>query len=65
MAFLDYLPRLKRGLGIASGAYFLNDFPITMFVPYLILYQWTKFQCHTLFLSRYQKNVLLSSYLDS
>ena len=35
-------------------------------VPYLILYQWTKFQCHTLLLSQYIKqNVLLSSYLDS
>ena len=33
---------------------------------YLILYQWTEFQCHTLFLSQDIKyNVLLSSYLDS
>ena len=34
-------------------------------VPYLILYQQTKFQCHTLFLSQdIKQNVLLSSYLD-
>ena len=35
-------------------------------VPYLILYQWTKFQCHTLFLSQnIKQNVFLSSHLDS
>ena len=35
-------------------------------VPYLILYQWTKFQCHTLFLSQnIKQNVLSSSYLSS
>ena len=35
-------------------------------VPYLILYQWTKFQCHTFFPSQdIKQNVLLSSYLDS
>ena len=34
-------------------------------VPYLILYQWTKFQCHTLFLSQDIKQNVLSSYLDS
>ena len=35
-------------------------------VPYLILYQWTKFQCHTFFLSHdIKQNMLLSSYLDS
>ena len=33
---------------------------------YLIIYQWTKFQCHTQFLSQdINQNVLLSSYLDS
>ena len=32
MAFLGYLPKLKRGLGIASGANFLQDFPIKMFL---------------------------------
>ena len=35
-------------------------------VPYIILYQWTKFQSHTLFPSQdIKQNVLLSSYLDS
>ena len=35
-------------------------------VPYLILYQWTKFQCHSFFPSQdIKQNVLLSSYLDS
>ena len=34
-------------------------------VPYLILHQWTKFQCHTSFPSQVIKqNMLLSSYLD-
>ena len=32
MAFLGYLPKLKRGLGIASGAHPLHDFPIKMFL---------------------------------
>ena len=35
-------------------------------VPYLILYQWPKFQCHTFFPSQdIKQNVLLSSYLNS
>ena len=34
-------------------------------VLFLILYQWTEFQFHTLFLSEdIKQNVLLSSYLD-
>ena len=34
-------------------------------VPYLILYQCTKFQCHNLLLSQdIKQNVLLNSYLD-
>ena len=58
MAALLYLAKLKIGLGLASGAHF--------HVPYLIFYQWTKFQCHNLFLSQdIKENVLLSSYLDS
>ena len=44
MAVLGYLPTLKRGLEQAFDAHFLHDFSIKMF---LILYQWTKFQCHT------------------
>ena len=65
MAVLFYLPRLKRSLGLAFGANFLHDF-FHKNVPYLILYQWTKFQCHTFFPSQdIKQNVLLSSYLGS
>ena len=65
MVVLGYLAKLKRGLMQAFGAHFLHDFSVKFF-PYLILYQWTKFQCHTLFLFRdIKQNVLLSSYLDS
>ena len=51
MAVLGYLAKLERGLALAFRAYFLDDFSIKI-IPYLILYQWTKFQCHTLFLSK-------------
>ena len=35
-------------------------------VPYLIVYQWTTFQCHAFFSSHnIKENVLLSFYLDS
>ena len=65
MAVLDYLAKVKMGLGLAFGAHFLHGF-FHKNVPYLILYQWTKFQCHTLFLYQdIKQNVLLSSYLDS
>ena len=30
MAVLGYLPKLKRGLGLAFGAHFVHDFPIKM-----------------------------------
>ena len=61
IAVLGYIAKLKMGMGLALGAHFLHKN-----VPYLILYQWTKFQCHTLFLSQdIKQNVLLSSYLDS
>ena len=33
---------------LTSGAHFLHDFP-KKDVPYLMLYQWTKFHCHTFF----------------
>ena len=64
MSVLSYLAKLKRGLGLTFGAYFLHDF-FHKNVPYLILYQWPKFQCDTLFLSQdIKKNMSLSSYLD-
>ena len=31
IAVLGYLPKLKRGLGLAFGAHFLHDFSIKMF----------------------------------
>ena len=63
MAVLGYLPKLKRSLGLALvhslSMVFRN-------VSYLILYLWTKFQCHTFFSSQgIKENVLLSCYLDS
>ena len=66
MAVLVYLAKLKRGLGLTFGAHFLYDFSIEINAPYLILYQWAKFQCHILLLSQdIKQNVLLTSYLDS
>ena len=60
---MGYLPKLKRGLGLAFGADFPHDFPKKN-VPYFILYLWTKFQCHTFFPSQDIKhNVLLGSNL--
>ena len=35
MAVLGYLPKFKKGLGLAPGAHFLYDFSLKMF---LILY---------------------------
>ena len=64
MAVLGYLSKLRMGLGLAFGAHFLHDFSINLL--YLILHQWTKFQCHTFFPSQdIKQNVLLSSYLGS
>ena len=65
MAVLGYLAKLEKGLGLSFQAHFLHDFPIKN-VPYLILYQLTKFQRHTLFLSQdIKQNLLSSSYLSS
>ena len=59
------ISKIKKG----SSVRFWCTFPAWLFhknVPYLILYQWTNFQCHTLFLSQdIKQNLLLSSYLDS
>ena len=65
MSALGYLTKLKRGIGLTLGVHFLHDF-FHQNILYLILYQWTKFQCHTLFLSQdIKQNVLLSPCLDS
>ena len=64
MSVLGYLTKLKRGIGLTLGVHFLHDF-FHQNILYLILYQWTKFQCHTLFLSQdIKQNVLLSPYLN-
>ena len=56
--------KIKNG----SGANFWCTFSAWFFhkhVLYLILYQWKKFQCDTLFLSQdIKQNKLLISYLD-
>ena len=57
--------KIKKG----SGASFWCIFSAWFFhknVPYLIHYQWTKFQCHILFPTQdIKQTVLLRSYLDS
>ena len=50
MAVLGYLTKSKRSLGLALLQIFCMIFHKN--VLYLICYQWTKFQCHTLFLSQ-------------
>ena len=65
MAVLGYSAKLEKGLGLAFGPHFLHGFFRENFL-YLILYQWTEFQCHNLFLSQnIKQKVLLSPYLDS
>ena len=57
--------KTKKGSGtrfwcIFSARFFHKD------VSYLILYLWTKFQCHAFFTSQdIKQKVLLSSYLDN
>ena len=49
MAVLGYLSKLKWGLGLAFDSIFCG---IHSEKCSIFLYQWTKFQCHTLFLSQ-------------
>ena len=64
MAVLSYLPKLKGGLRLTFGAHFVHDF-LHKNVPYLILSQMARFQCHAFFPSQdIKQNVLLNSYLD-
>ena len=64
-SFFGLFTKIKKGPGtgfwcIISAWFFHKN------VPYLILYQLRKFQCHILFPSRDIKQiVLLSSYLDN
>ena len=55
--------KIKKGSGASFWCIFIEWF-FHKSVSYLILYEWTKFQCHTLFVSQDIKQVvLLSSYL--
>ena len=55
--------KIKKGSGASFWCIFIEWF-FHKSVSCLILYEWTKFQCHTLFLSQDIKQVvLLSSYL--
>ena len=55
--------KIKKGSGASFWSIFIEWF-FHKSVSYLILYEWTKFQCHTLFVSQDIKQVvLLSSYL--
>ena len=63
MAVLGYLPKLKRGLGLAFRAHFQYYFSIKMFLKTLAI---DKVQCYIVFPSQnIKQNVLLSSYLDN
>ena len=57
--------KIKKG----SGSSFWSTCSAWLFhknIPYLILYQWKKSECHTFFSSLdIKQNMLLSSYLDS
>ena len=53
MTVLGYLPKLKRDLGLAFGAYFGAYF------LYLILYQWTVSMSDLFFFSRYQTKCVI------
>ena len=64
MPVLGYLPKLIRGLELAFGAHFLHGF-FHANAPCLILYQFTKFQCHIFFPSQDIKQNLLRFYLDN
>ena len=67
MTVLGYLAKLEKGLELPFEAHFLHDFSIKMFLIFVeLLYQWTKFQSHTLFLSQdIKQTVLLTFYLGS
>ena len=56
--------KIKKGSGTSFWCTFFAWF-FHRNVTYFILYQWTKFQCHTFFPSQDIKPNVLSSYLDS
>ena len=64
MVVLDYLAKLKRGLGLAFGAHFLHDFSIKIFLIQFSI-NGQSFNFTPYFFLKISNNVLLSSYLDS
>ena len=65
MAVFVLFTKIKKWSGTSFSYTFSALFSYKN-VLYLILYQWTKFQCHTFFPSQdIKQNVLLSPYLDS
>ena len=64
MAFLDYLPKLKRGLGIASGPHFQHDFPKNISLVNTLSVDKVSMACLFFFI-RYQIKCVIFSYLDS
>ena len=58
MAVLGHLPKLKRGLGLASGAHFLHDFSLQMF-PYNTLSIEQVSMSYVLSFSRYQTKCVI------
>ena len=66
MVVLGYSLKLKMGLGQALGQVNIFSMVFHKNPPHSILYQLTKFLCHTLFSSQdIKQNVLLSFYLDN
>ena len=62
LAVWCYLLKLKRGVGLVFSACFVHTFPYN--VPYLILYQLTKFQYQSHFLSQdIKQDVFLNSFI--
>ena len=63
-AVLGYLPKLKKGLGLAFGIHFLHDSSIIMFfVEYSI--NWQSFNVNFFPPQKIKQNVSLSSYLHN
>ena len=59
MAVLYYLPKLKRGMGLAFVADFLHDCVYYYQCLLFNTHHWTKFQCHTFLPSQdIKQNVL-------
>ena len=60
MAVLGYLAKLKKGLGLAFGAYFLHDFSIKMFITSLSMDKVS--MSHLISFSRYQTKCVVKLF---